>query len=405
LNVSLSPPALTPKPHKLQPRLVEYKPLVLDQILAHVTAAFHRFGRANVETAGVLFGSHSRLRISVLAMRPVTSGVGGTFRLDDKEFETLLSLHNSEPALAGLEPVGWFVSHSHNNTVLRPSDHEIFDRHFQKAWQLVLILRPDPSGSLSAATIARHENGSGPVLLDKFRIQQAEKAGQPGATEYVVDQSGEVLKIITLPAPKSAPREPIRPLPPAKPLKAKWFQFNPYVPRGPVRRWLLTIAAACLLTIVGWAANLFFQANYRNAIGLQAYERDGLLQIEWDTTSRTIRRATRATMEIVNGGVTSVKDLTRTDLQHGLFAVIAKGGDATARLQVFDASGNSRQELARYLGRLAADSERPGTQQLRDENNRLREALTLEQRRGAELQSGIRAPRKIQKPRRRRSHR
>ncbi len=152
---------------------------------------------------------------------------------------------------------------------------------------------------------------------------------------------------------------------------------------------------------MGAAAAFYTRAKLNDAFGLQALERDGILQIEWDANSRAIRTARKAKLEIVDGDVPTVKDLTSNDLQHGVFAMVRKQADVTARLRVFDGLGKAKEERTRFAGRPVLREDVAAMQQLRDQNDRLRADLALERRRAEELKAEIRVLRRMIQSRRR----
>ena len=68
-------------------------------------------------------------------------------------------------------PVGWFLSHVRDSLVLRPSDQELFDRHFHQPWHIVLVIRTGRVGSLRAATLVRSPDGAPNPVVNEFTIK------------------------------------------------------------------------------------------------------------------------------------------------------------------------------------------------------------------------------------------
>jgi hypothetical protein len=410
-------PQETPQPER-QSVAVEYAHDVLDEVRAYVTGNFER----GLESGGVLFGTHSRRIVTVTEMRPAACSYasGPVFVLspgDHSEFEQIVALHKTDPALEGMEPVGWFLSHVRDSLVLRPADREIFDRYFDQPWQMVLVMRPGRVGSLRAATIGRLSDSRGEAVLNEFTIKQApgtEAAPALDSDRVTAEPPGRVAvdapgtaTAETPVAVKVVPRAPLvesvrtpiadRPVhAPASPTSIALRNITATVPfratLPSARRntnWAGWAVVACLLLVIALAAVVFLNANAHDNVGLQAFERDGVLHIEWNPDARSVAHAARAKLEITDGGLTSIKDLTREDLRRGLFAVVRKQADVTARLTLVDGSGNPKEEQTRYIGRPIIKEEVPKpppvVERSYDDSSSLQRELARERQRAEEL--------------------
>jgi hypothetical protein len=403
---------------------VEYAPGVLDEIRAHVLENFDRVKHGGVESGGVLFGTHSRRMVTVTAMRPASCsyGSGPVFVLgpgDHRDFELTVALHQTDPALAGLEPVGWFLSHVRDSLVLRPSDREIFDRYFDQDWQVVVIMRPGRIGSLRAATIGRGSSPEG-VLLNEFTIKQVGTVESPRLTESDARLSeAHVMPVkVARPSPvteRLSGMEPVRTVPDRTPIQAAPARaiakreaasavlFRTQLPkknRG--RHWPVLATVAGVLVTAVLAATVYRNASSPTGVGLQAFEREGVMQIEWNPDARSVSRAAMAKLEITQGSATSIRALTREDLRRGMFAALRKQDDVSVRLRLYDADGNMKLEQARYIGRPVVHEtpqiivkEDPQLPNLREQNETLKNELSRERQRAAELERRIRVQQTI----------
>ncbi len=352
---------------------IEYEPQVLEEIRACTTDASRRQGRGGAESIGVLFGKHSHCRTAVCAMRtiPPAGSCGGVFAPHHqalRDFERVLLLPWSEPALAGLEPVGCFISEGGTTPGIQPSAQELFDRYFRQNWQLALILRHSTTDLLRACTLTRDCHAPGDHVLSEFSIQQGSNSGFLDSTEAT-------------PAHEAA-----RP--------------RPCGPRSRKGVWMAATTSLCIIAIAGSAALFRLPVHLDDSVGLQAYERDGVLHIGWNADSQAIHAASAATLELLDGRAKTVARLTKDDLKHGMFATQAGPADVTARLLLFQASGHVKQETVRYVVP-PVPREQPLTA-LNGENQRLRASLAVERRKTEHLKSEIRVLRHIVQARRRR---
>ncbi len=386
---------------------VEYAHGVLDEIRAHVAGNFER----DLESGGVLFGTHSRRIVTVTAMRPAecSYGSGPVFVLspaDHREFEQIVALPHTEPPLEGLEPVGWFLSHVRDSLVLRPADREIFDRYFQQQWQMVLVMRPGQVGSLRAATIGRDIDSRSEIVLNEFTIKQVQGAEVPSAAEPSPASTPPVVSV------RVVARGPMAPtIENDVPSQSSLSSGNSIVLRTTAatvpfrqveragnrrKRWTEALVVACLLVLIVLAANVFLNATAPDTVGLQAFERDGVLLIEWNPDAKSVAHATAATLEIAGGSTTVTRQLTREELKRGLVAVIRKQADVTARLKLSDGYGKTKEEQTRYIGRPVAKEELPKpappppvVAPRHDDSAAIRQELSQERQHTSELERRI----------------
>jgi hypothetical protein len=89
----------------------------MDEIRATATEGFQKLARGGLEVAGVLFGARREAGIRILTWRPIYCeyALGPTLQLSDRdqaELTRLLQTSAKDPDLEGLQPVGWFLSHT-----------------------------------------------------------------------------------------------------------------------------------------------------------------------------------------------------------------------------------------------------------------------------------------------------
>lgn len=402
-----------------RPLVVEYAPGVLEAIRTHVVKGLDADDPDGTETGGVLFGIRSRHRVSVTAVRPVAcSHINGPEYIlteaDQLNLEQTLS--PDDPAFSGLTAVGLFISHARDSLFLRPSDEELFNRYFPEDWNIVLIVRPGQVGLLRAATIGRTPGSLQPTVLQEFVIRQAaeEEPGQelvvfkpekvkpnkpfvtvrllPGLMNRIQEakQTQEPQLLEETEATLEGPAE-------AEVHAQPEILTPPAVENKPNRRRLYTAAAiAALILTAGIVA--IVSSSTAAPLGLQAFEREGIMHVVWNPRSRVVTQAVRGKIEFVEGGYTTVRDLTADDLKQGWFATLRRNADFTVRLRLIDGRDNAQQELTHYVGHPVArqgDATQRTVDMLRSLNQDLRNDLDRERQRSAELESRNRVLQKI----------
>ncbi len=170
----LQPPAATqefgywaagPRNLQIEYSEIEYSNAALDEIRMRAAEGYQRMRHGGVEVGGVLFGTHADGTVRILAMRPIECEYshGPRFLLSDQDETGLANLLEScagDPELAGLEPVGWYHSHTREEICLSPADVLLFDRFFPLPWQVALVLRPASLSPTRAGFFLREADGT-----------------------------------------------------------------------------------------------------------------------------------------------------------------------------------------------------------------------------------------------------
>lgn len=122
------------------PFRIEFPPAVLDEIGRAALDAFYLVPRGGVEIGGVLFGKTENgcVRIESWLRIPCEYLLGPSFTMSEKDRQGLAALLKT----TGLEPVGWFHSHTRSDILLSPADVELYDGFFPGARQIALVVRP-----------------------------------------------------------------------------------------------------------------------------------------------------------------------------------------------------------------------------------------------------------------------
>jgi proteasome lid subunit RPN8/RPN11 len=144
--------------------VIEYSNTVLDEIRIRAAEGYQRMRHGGVEVGGVLFGSREDGILRIAAVRPIACGYsnGPRFILspaDEAALAELLLAAADDPALAGLEPLGYYHSHTREEIHMSEANLRLFDRFFPEAWQIALVVRPANLAPTRAGFFFRGPNG------------------------------------------------------------------------------------------------------------------------------------------------------------------------------------------------------------------------------------------------------
>jgi hypothetical protein len=344
------------------PVSIDYPASLLQQIHAYALDGFQRLSRGGMEVGGVLFGTRRGDRLALKAWRPISCEYsrGPAFTLSDadkSDLQKLLAASVRDPELRGLDPVGWFVSHTRSGLALLPSDRELFQEYFPESWQVTLLLHPQRNAPTRAGFFVHEQDGGIPdAALSEFEIAQ--------------DDSEAARR----------PRE--RREPAARPRSAE--ADAPRFSLGETRRefpWRLLLAIGAVLVIViaaGAAVYRYLQPPAAaGPFSFEAVDANGQLRIHWDQSAKAVREATRGVLEIKDGARTSKLDLDAAQVHNGGVTYTRQSDDVELRLIVYQPSGTSLTRLSHFIGPPPPASDE--LQALREERNRLSaEVATLQ---------------------------
>ncbi|HZS56979.1 MAG TPA: hypothetical protein VFA65_21415 [Bryobacteraceae bacterium] len=130
-----------------------------------VNEGYRRIPHGGIEVGGLLFGRSEDNGIRVQAFRPIACehATGPSFNLSDHDLEQLqkqIAGSASDPELAGLEVVGWFIAHTRTPLRLNDREAELFDRFFPKANQITILIKPERFQPTKFGFFVRKADGS-----------------------------------------------------------------------------------------------------------------------------------------------------------------------------------------------------------------------------------------------------
>lgn len=350
---------------------IEYAVAALEEVCANAVDGLFRFRHGGMEVGGVLFGTAAGDRVRILTYRPLgcEHAFGPRFVLSERDraaLKELLYAPRREPGLRGLEPVGWYHSHTRSGVELSPRDLEIYDSYFPQRWQVALVVRPDNYGPARAGFFFRERSGTvhGEYSYEEF-TSLARRHG------LVAEGNGEAHPAEAAPPepqpstaqapPEPQPREaraPHAPGPAAaagggeaeaelEPLEIPSFaRAQPW--HG--KKWVWALLAAALVSAAAFGAvQYYIQSAPQPSLALWVADVGGQLLIEWDRGAKPIREAQSATLEIQDGNQRVTRTLEKEMLRQGSidYQRIADVVDVRLRIKRHD---RDVEELIRFIG-------------------------------------------------------
>lgn len=435
------------------PVSVEYSLGLMAEIRDHVIVGFHRLAKRGIECGGILYGRRDGRHVTIEQVREIRCEykLGPSFVLSDSDrFRLVAQFNEPDAELAGLIPVGLYISHTKDDLNATERDLTVYDSYFSEAWQVLLILRPARQGSVRAGFFVRESNGDlrpSDRSYEEFELDPpdspAEAAALMAAARMPLEGSGPSpidnhpqyafaasrSGAAAAPAmarepfapgfwPSPAPGVPAWPKPigpddPGRALVypaggrqgrqlAPAFQVNESIdslrqkfqqpvpawngPREKHWRWLFL----WVLGIFFLAGATYFLLTIRSPapLLLRIGEQNGDLRVEWDRASASIERASSGTLEIREGARTRDFRLSSEQLVAGSYLYPITGGDVSVRLSVTGMLIPRVEESVNFVAEA-----RPGvdSNRLNQENRGLRDDLKRERDANERMEQRLRA--------------
>src|ERR1019366_40416 len=338
---------------------IAYSRAVMEELSLAATDGFNRLAHGGVEIGGVLFGVRDPDAVKILAHRALACeyAFGPSWMLSDNDrcaLEDLLASPNTDSNLSGVQPVGWYISHTRSEILLSERDLRLFLQYFPEIWQIALVLRPhrfdpvragfffrDPDGSVQAAS-SHHEfiiePGVGKPGMrlpgDRALADTAPAAANPAVPEPALLERHPQPSAISR-NPRSGPE----PRPSPAPRVASSFSR---------RRWAWNAAVIA----VALAGVLFWIGRARDSAGPAPREIDegGQLRIDWNHNSRVIQQSESGALEIEDGSLKVHNELSQEYLRSGSITYARTSGNVLVRLLVRGTDQSTFTEIRRFLG-------------------------------------------------------
>jgi proteasome lid subunit RPN8/RPN11 len=345
---------------------IEFAVAALEEVCANAVDGLFRFRHGGMEVGGVLFGTADGDRIRILTYRPLECeyAFGPRFVLSERDraaLKELLYAPRREPELRGLEPVGWYHSHTRSGVELSPRDLEIYDSYFPQRWQVALVIRPDNYGPARAGFFFRERTGAvhGEYSYEEF----TSLARRHGLLEEARVEAPPPEDLVAAAPPEPQPQETPAPPAPEPALASSPAAPEPEADVEPLelpsfartqpwqgKKWAWALLAAVLVSAAAFgAAHYYIQSAPQPSLALWVADVGGQLLIEWDRSAKPIREAQNATLEIQDGNQRITRTLDRDMLREGSidYQRIADVVDVRLRIK---RRGRDVEELIRFIG-------------------------------------------------------
>jgi proteasome lid subunit RPN8/RPN11 len=332
---------------------IEYFPILLDEIRAYATDGLNRLRHGGIEVGGVLFGAKDGDRIRILGWRSLDCehAQGPGFVLspnDEAALRTLIAESATDPQLSGLEPVGWFHSHTRSGVCLSDLDLGVYDCHFPRPWQIAMVLRPSQLGPAEVGFFFREQDG---------KVHSESSYNPFTVNPLLTPQASPALEV----EPVSSPPRQLAP-PVAQALLRAASRTIPVHARADAThaKWLWLMAAAVLAALgIGVLAVVFHDSGHSPGhpnLNLRAYDHGGQVRIEWDRSAEPILSAGKAYLFITEGDQVLETEVSPELLHHGSMVYQRRSPNVEIRLWVTGADSGPLHELTRLIGLPAAPS-------------------------------------------------
>jgi proteasome lid subunit RPN8/RPN11 len=396
------------------PFTIEYSLRALDDIRLAVVDAFFSLPRGGAEIGGILLGQRLKRRLVIedYVALDCEHAFGPSFALSPRDQDRLAELLvSAEKNPDGLRPVGWYHSHTRSEIFLSEADQDLHRRYFPEPWQVALVLRPHTFNPTRGGFFFRETDGSihGTASYQEFTLAplpvRPVPAGVAPATDSAPsarfrrapDPQGPVITVAAEQTPKGPPVEPAAEASERQPADLPLPSFlAPPAERKPL--WLVVTALAITLGLAAAVAGYQTQGLWlprlkaviwpapQLNIGLNAIDRDGQLQIQWDGDSPVVRQARNATLEIDDGSVPCEIQLDAQHLKAGTFTYGRQSERVDIKLAVHLPGGQQAHGAASFLGKLPERKPPPEDPEIRKQRDALaQEAAKLKSDLAAEV--------------------
>ncbi len=144
---------------------VTYSLQQFHEIDFEVNEGYRRIPHGGIEVGGLLFGHHEpgQVRIEAYRLIQCEHATGPSFVLSERDLAELqkqMDASASDPELAGLRVVGWFVAHTRSPLRLNDRELAIFDRYFPGPNQVMVLVKPERFQPTRFAFFVRKPDGS-----------------------------------------------------------------------------------------------------------------------------------------------------------------------------------------------------------------------------------------------------
>jgi len=409
---------------------IEYAASVMEDLRQAGEQGFQTIPHGGIEIGAILFGVRTDSTVRICEWRPIecSHARGPGFILSETDLRRMAeTLSQARGEMPGLEPVGWFHTHTRSEIFLSAEDIAIFDQWFPQSWQIALVMRLKKESSATAGFFVREPDGSlrseasyqeFTVRPDPFALTRARRptsAAARGAERRPRQARQEnrtpgqppvpvapALRTETAPPAASVPvfRAPAIQLDETVPEPEPIPEFLLEPPHSQLRRKILfAVVTAIVLAALTLAGRWYWANQSPPTVGLRLEEMSDQLLIHWDRGTATVRGASGATLTIRDGKDIRNLVLDQRAVRLGTVTYAYREQDVEVRLIVMHGDVVAAEESTRFLGRrppAAAQKDLPAAaagerERLHDESERLRQAIRQAAERTQRLENSLKS--------------
>ncbi len=358
------------------PFAVEYSRQVLEELRVYGEEWFQKIPHGGMEVGAVLFGHYADGVLRILEWRPMPCehARGPGFILSERDLADLERTGEewaTAPELDGLQPVGWFHTHTRSGLYLSSDDGAIFDRYFPDPWAVSLVFCYAKAKPVTAGFFFRNVDGSvrGEKAEQEFAV--APNPAMALRPKRKSAASGRGKRPAELSVNKAQRRE--RPVvdeseavadanvaaPVEEPVRAREWQPLKPIPDGEVRgsglAWKIPLGIAALLAVgmFGWFVTRPVEKVSAAVLRVEPYN-DQLLVL-WDREVPGVQEAERGVLSIRDGGNERTVPLDMLMARRGSVTYARSSGEVEIGLKLYKGSDMVFDELTRYVGGASAE--------------------------------------------------
>lgn len=335
------------------PLTIRFSTDVLRNIRTAAVAGLLSIRRGGLEIGGVLFGTVEADAVTVLHHRALSIEYvnGPSFTLsgnDETSLELLIEASASDPQLEGMQPVGWYHSHTRSDLTLSSDDIGVHERHFPRPEQIAFLIKPFKFEPAQVALFAGGPDISTRVAAPSCHFEIVSER-RPSAEVDDGGAAADAVLDVTVAAP-------VMEMVPSAPARDSVIVSEPDAPkRRLVSRKAVAIAAGVMLCA---AAGVILGKRTPPPVEqitapmhLHVSAAGDELNVAWDGDSRTVQQARAASITIVDGDQQNTTvPIDDESLKRGSLTYTRRTGNIVVRMRIAPERGAVVEEVARFIG-------------------------------------------------------
>jgi hypothetical protein len=188
---------------------VQVVPGLLDQIARLVQDGYTATSHGGLEIGGLLFGRRSSGSVTVEEFRPLACdhSLGPRFILserDERDLRDLLKAPATDPALRGLDVIGWYCSHTRSELLLFDREVVLHHNYFSDPVDFVIVFKPRDLRSVTAGIFLRGADRIMDPRCPAKILELPELVAPRGANGTVTRHASDVSGFSCHPVPRIA---------------------------------------------------------------------------------------------------------------------------------------------------------------------------------------------------------